>query len=884
MARTHAPFLTFNAGLVSPLALARVDVARLKFAAEEQTNWTPRVLGPVSLRNGLGYLETTKDNAETWPITFIFAADDKAIIEMVGAVFRVRVDDELVERAAVTAAVTNGDFGGSSGWTLTNSGGASSSIASGELTLSAVPLGSRATAQQTLTINQVGTRHALRIVVTRGPVGFRIGTAGGEDDILTFTLLGTGTHSLAFTPSVSPVYIKFESAQRRDILVDACEIESSGIMELPIPWGASDLDVLSYTQSGDVVFIACEDFQQRKIERRAADSWSIVLFQPIDGPFRINASDDLLITPSATAGNITLSSSAPFFNSDLEGSLLRLFQTSQIRTRDIGAEDTFTEAIRVTGVGGVRSFTLTIAGTWVGTLTLQRSADGADFGFTDVSTYTANTTTSINDGFDNSIIWYRVGFKAGAYTSGTASITLSYPGGGASGKVRILDVTTNTTATAEVLDELSSTSATRDWQEGDWSDKYGWPTSVALYEGRLWWFGRDRVWASISDAFESFDIDFAGDAGPIVRSIGYGPVEVINWGLPLARLVLGLQGSEASVRSSRFDEPLAPANFGIKDFSTQGSARVTAIKVDTRGIFIQKSKRRVYQIMFNLEEQDFQSVDLTALIPDIDSNLTQIAVQRQPDTRIHILREDGAVMVLVFEQKEEVFCWYKVETDGVIEHMVVLPDEAEDRVYYYVRRTINGQTVRYIEKFALDSECVGGTLNRQADAFIAITQASSTTITGLSHLEGEEVVVWANGKDLGNYTVTSNQITGVSEAVTTAIVGLEYVATFKSAKLAYGAQLGTALTQIKRIDHVGLILYNTHAQGIEHGQSFTTMDNLPMMRAGAAIDEDEVFTEFDEPLLVTPGKWDTDSRLCLRATAPRPCTVLGAVVAMTTHE
>jgi hypothetical protein len=169
-------------------------------------------------------------------------------------------------------------------------------------------------------------------------------------------------------------------------------------------------------------------------------------------------------------------------------------------------------------------------------------------------------------------------------------------------------------------------------------------------------------------------------------------------------------------------------------------------------------------------------------------------------------------------------------------------------------------------------------------------------------LEGEDVVVWGwntvtpftatmpdgsdveTGRDFGSFTVISGQISGLSSAVTDAIVGLGYQATFKSAKLAYAAQLGTALTQTKKVDKIGLVLANTHVQGLEYGQSFTIMDNLPLVEDGADLDTNGVWEEFDKMMISLPGNWDTDARLCLRATAPRPCMVLAAVVGVTTNE
>jgi len=92
------------------------------------------------------------------------------------------------------------------------------------------------------------------------------------------------------------------------------------------------------------------------------------------------------------------------------------------------------------------------------------------------------------------------------------------------------------------------------------------------------------------------------------------------------------------------------------------------------------------------------------------------------------------------------------------------------------------------------------------------------------------------------------------------------------------------LTQRKRIDHVGLVLYDANYQGIQFGQRLDTLDNLPLYEAGAATPAGTTWSEYDEPMIEAPGNWQTDARLCLLAQAPNPCTVGGVVVGLTTNE
>ena len=92
------------------------------------------------------------------------------------------------------------------------------------------------------------------------------------------------------------------------------------------------------------------------------------------------------------------------------------------------------------------------------------------------------------------------------------------------------------------------------------------------------------------------------------------------------------------------------------------------------------------------------------------------------------------------------------------------------------------------------------------------------------------------------------------------------------------------MTLAKKIDYVGLVMADVHARGLEVGPSFDRMDPLPLMRGYAEVDAESVATAYDEQPQKMPGEWSTDARLCMRATAPRPCTVLAAVIEMETNR
>ena len=73
-----------------------------------------------------------------------------------------------------------------------------------------------------------------------------------------------------------------------------------------------------------------------------------------------------------------------------------------------------------------RSFNISVRGTFVGTVTLQRCNYDADStvntNWFDVSTY---TTPIEENGYTGGKAYYRIGIKNGAYTSGTATVGVS---------------------------------------------------------------------------------------------------------------------------------------------------------------------------------------------------------------------------------------------------------------------------------------------------------------------------------------------------------------------------------------------------------------------------------------------------------------------------
>lgn len=81
----------------------------------------------------------------------------------------------------------------------------------------------------------------------------------------------------------------------------------------------------------------------------------------------------------------------------------------------ITAQNTFSDSIRIVG-----SFNLSVSGTFVASVVVQRSEDGTTW--RDVKAWTA---PSEEVGYDPILNYYRVGVKTGGYTSGTVVASIN---------------------------------------------------------------------------------------------------------------------------------------------------------------------------------------------------------------------------------------------------------------------------------------------------------------------------------------------------------------------------------------------------------------------------------------------------------------------------
>lgn len=499
--------------------------------------------------------------------------------------------------------------------------------------------------------------------------------------------------------------------------------------------------------------------------------------------------------------------------------------------------------------------------------------------FTSASTARNFTATGTEDD--------RVGLKLQipTYTSNTnARVFLESTDFNSGGTVIIDSVASATSAGVTVDKWLGSTiSDTAQWSEAAFSDVRGYPRAVTIHEQRLCFGGTahqpNTVWCSRVDDFENFQLGAKDDDG-LQFSVASGEGNRIAWLFSQKRLMVGTSGDEWTIGGADSGSPFSATNVQAQRQSSYGSKVIRAILLNDVLLFIQRRGRKVRELTYNFERDGWVAPDLTVLSEHITSGeIVEMAFQQQPDAILWAVRGDGQLVGMSYERDQNVVAWHRHNTDGEFESVATVYglSGADDEVWFCVKRTINGQTKRYIERFKADNRVNFEAQDKEdwwyLDCAKRYSGTATATITGLAHLEGKTVGILADGAVQPDATVASGQVV-LADPYSKVLAGLPFTSTVLPMKFDFDLRDGTSRGRSKRINRVEVSLYKSLAgeastDGTEwlwiYPRDFDDpMDSSP-----------PVFTGDTEVVLA--GNYSDSADIYLRQRLPYPFTVRALV-------
>ncbi|MES2348489.1 MAG: hypothetical protein V4641_13080 [Pseudomonadota bacterium] len=832
----------FNAGEFSPLMFARSDVAKYKNALAICLNAFPLVQGGWTRRPGEYYVAPTKANGAARLVRFEFSTTQAYIIEFGNLYCRFYKNNGAITNATqAISGVTRANPG-----VLTYVG---ADPANGDDVEVAGVVG----------MTQLNGRRFTVANVNAGANTFELTDPDGVTAINT-----SGYTAYSSGGTIAPVYT------------------------LTTTYATADLFALKFTQSADTIYITHPSYPPRKMTRSAHNAWTITDVTFLDGPYLGTNTTTTTLTLSGTSGSITVTASASLFAASDVG---RIF-----RWKDPANNWTW---LTITAYSSATSVTATVSGpnASAGTATAnwRLGVWGSALGYPGAACFNEDRlclggSTSYPQRIDcsNSGDYENMAPSsvAGTVTDSNAiAVTLN------ASDVNVIrwlqddekGLLIGTVGGEWILRPSSLSQAMSPTNvKASRSTTYGSANVAPLRAGRATLYLqrsgrklRELAYVFQVDGFQSPDMTVLSEhitLGGLLQLAFQQETQAIVWGVRADGVLVGFT-------YEREQEVLGWHRHVFGGYSD--STHFTAAKVesvasipaadgsrDESWVIVNryingKTRRYVGYLKKPWERGDAQADAFF-----VDSGLSLNNTVAQTLTPGAGATTDAATGI-TFTAGGSVFVAGDV-----------------NRRIHYDYTDVNGERQRAVARITgyTSATVVTATILSAWPNLTAIASAgwrlTVTTVTGLWHLEGESVAVFADGATLPAQTVANGSVTLTSPASKVA-VGMGYNSDGKMLRIDAGAADGTAQGKIRRITSATFRFHDS--LGIKIGPDFDSLVR-------------KTFRSSSDPAGVAPplfsgdknyeweGDYDRDGFICWRQDQPEPTTILAVMPQLTVQD
>lgn len=616
--------------------------------------------------------------------------------------------------------------------------------------------------------------------------------------------------------------------------------------EIATPWPIASVSVLRFTQKDDTMFITHPQVAPQMLQRLAETNWRL---RPV--PFSVVPFAEIGITPafglalsaaSTGTGRTLTAASAIFLTSDVGRQI--------IAGPGIANITAYVNPTQVTADIAADFLSTSVPGsTWTLADSPQTPLKPAEKGIVGKTI----TLTSTDDAFRASDV--------GQYLRINRGLLLV---------TEFLDVRNVRGIVRTGLDsDIESPPGAWSLEQSVWNSTYGYPKAVTINQQRLVFGGTGRdpngCWGSRTALYFDFTLgDLDTDAFFYALDGESNGIQHLASVRALLALTLGTEWTLAG----GVEKPLTPTNVQAKDQSVYGTTDVRPARIGDELVFVQRAGTSVLAMSYNVSTDSYRSTDLTTLSEHLlRTGVVEMAYQQKPVSILWCVCGDGTLATMTIDRDEGVVAWTLQETDGAFESVCAVPAGDVDEVWVTARRTVNGATRRYVERFDPAAYC-------HSTAF-GTDPTGKTVWGGLSHLEGKTVMCNADGAKQPPMVVTGGQVT-LPRPAKQVQFGLQVIPRVRLLRPEIGTPTGTAQASNMRphefyalfLDTVGAQINGQPVNLRKFGPDI--LDEPPTPFSGwegvgaTGWAKGEMFCEFTQPdplpfhLLAVVRKWTTN--------------------------
>lgn len=653
------------------------------------------------------------------------------------------------------------------------------------------------------------------------------------------------------------------------------------VLEIASPYAYSDLwdneeqcCKIQTIQHSDILYIFNEDFPLMVLKRYSNTTWVLEELEIRNGPFLSMNTTDISIATDELEGEVQLTATGDVFSKTDVGRLVRL--------RIFDDDTTPWQAGKV-------GFQGTIC---VSDKKYYKAVNGDETG--SIKPVHSEGTRS-----DGGVLW-------------------EYLHDG-SGIVKITEVIDRQHVKGTTVTRLPDAikSGTVCWELGMLHKASKYPKSGAFFRNRFAFLVNTETGPNVCLSYSGDYNNFADmECGEATAETAI-TVPVLNtefnegkWIYARDVLFVGTGASEFYVDVVSSASPLASDNVKISQISRVGSKAIMPLSVGSHVIFVDRYGLSLRDLTYNYYNDGYDEMDISLLGKHLfQSRITGMAYQEVPDKVLWCMVGDGSLTALTFSAEQEVSALSRHDLSGAAESLAVIPnfEDCRDELWLEVKRTINNANYRTVEwmdngipqywpssVYGAASLAERETLEKEyvrqealyLDGAVVYEQNEldmQEEMSGLEHLEGLEVAVYADGTVLEPQVVQDGKIK-ILPTYRHVAAGLPITSQFMPQNIYIPNDYGSGIGQKQRINHVLLMLYLSG--GGQIGEDEDTLTDILYRQADAAMNEaQELFTGNKEVLFNgATTKKEAAATLMIQNSSPLPMNILAIVPYMDVDE
>ncbi len=216
--------------------------------------------------------------------------------------------------------------------------------------------------------------------------------------------------------------------------------------------------------------------------------------------------------------------------------------------------------------------------------------------------------------------------------------------------------------------------------------------------------------------------------------------------------------------------------------SAYGASHVQPIVSGSMVLFVEAGGNVLRELGYEYLSDSYNGDELSLFASHLfeGKEIIYIGYAKAPYRLVYVIFTDGTMAVLTYNKKQELCGWGRWETQGLFESVACIREGLEDVAYFVIKRKINNQWVRYIEraKTRIVKDAKKGFF--VDSGLSAEFENKVQTISGLEHLKNTKVIALCDGGVVDNLVVDGNGKVILPYPTKDLVIGLPYEFEFET--------------------------------------------------------------------------------------------------------